>query len=176
MEHGRWGFDEASALAFAEGALGGALSPEVHALIAEGLHTDPAHPFTSQLNVDMARSLNAEIVLVSDVASPSAVADLRLSVNQFTNEGCKVAGVIFNMAPEDFDQAAAQTETEQWKRIDGRLQQNYANMRKNGVAINTSVPLPVQRALKDAAADSVKNWKAAAGPEAAAILKQTGKR
>jgi hypothetical protein len=38
------------------------------------------------------------------------------------------------------------------------------------------VPLPVQRALKDAAADSVKNWKAAAGPEAAAILKQTGKR
>lgn len=44
------------------------------------------------------------------------------------------------------DQAAAQTETEQWKRIDGRLQQNYANMRKNGVAINTSVPLPVQRA------------------------------
>ncbi|WP_088142173.1 TRAP transporter substrate-binding protein [Achromobacter xylosoxidans] len=74
------------------------------------------------------------------------------------------------------DQAAAQTETEQWKRIDGRLQQNYANMRKNGVAINTSVPLPVRRALKDAAADSVKNWKAAAGPEAAAILKQTGKR
>ncbi len=74
------------------------------------------------------------------------------------------------------DQAAAQTEPEQWKRIDGRLQQTYANMRKNGVAINTSVPLPVQRALKDAAADSVKNWKAAAGPEAAAILKQTGKR
>ena len=35
MEHGRWGFDEASALAFAEGALGGALSPEVDALIAE---------------------------------------------------------------------------------------------------------------------------------------------
>ncbi len=79
-------------------------------LIAEGLHTDPAHPFTSQLNVDMARSLNAEIVLVSDVASPTAIADLRLAVNQFTNEGCKVAGVIFNMAPEDFDQAAAQKE------------------------------------------------------------------
>ncbi len=74
------------------------------------------------------------------------------------------------------DQAAAQTETEQWKRIDGRLQQNYANMRKNGVAINTSVPLPVRRALKDAAADSVKAWKAAAGPDAAAILKQAGKR
>ncbi|WP_454696033.1 TRAP transporter substrate-binding protein [Achromobacter aegrifaciens] len=74
------------------------------------------------------------------------------------------------------DQAAAQTETEQWKRIEGRLQQNYANMRKNGVAINTSVPLPVRKALRDAAADAVKTWKAAAGPEAAAILKQAGKR
>ncbi|WP_338879543.1 TRAP transporter substrate-binding protein [Achromobacter veterisilvae] len=75
------------------------------------------------------------------------------------------------------DQAAAQTETEQWKRIDGRLQQNYANMRKNGVVINTSVPLPVRNALKDAAADSVNAWKAAAGPDAAAILKQAaGKR
>jgi TRAP-type C4-dicarboxylate transport system substrate-binding protein len=72
------------------------------------------------------------------------------------------------------DQAAAQTETEQWKRIDGRLQQNYANMRKNGVVINTSVPLPVRNALKDAAADSVNAWKAAAGPDAAAILKQAG--
>ena len=74
------------------------------------------------------------------------------------------------------DQAAAQTETEQWKRIDGRLQQNYANMRKNGVAINTAVPLAVRKALKDAAADSVKAWKAAAGPEADAILKPPAKK
>ncbi len=74
------------------------------------------------------------------------------------------------------DQAAAQTETEQWKRIEGRLQQNYANMRKNGVAINTAVPLPVRKALKDAAADSVKTWQAEAGPEGAAILKQGGKK
>ncbi|MGE8691648.1 MAG: TRAP transporter substrate-binding protein [Achromobacter sp.] len=74
------------------------------------------------------------------------------------------------------DQAAAQTETEQWKRIDGRLQQNYANMRKNGVAINTAVPLPVRKALKDAASDSVAAWKAAAGPDADAILKQAGKQ
>ena len=74
------------------------------------------------------------------------------------------------------DQAAAQTETEQWKRIDGRLQQNYANMRKNCVAINTAVPLAVRKALKDAAADSVKAWKAAAGPEADAILKPPAKK
>jgi TRAP-type C4-dicarboxylate transport system substrate-binding protein len=74
------------------------------------------------------------------------------------------------------DQAAAQTETEQWKRIDGRLQQNYASMRKNGVAINTTVPLPVRKALQDAAADSVNAWKAAAGPDAAAILAQAAKK
>lgn len=69
------------------------------------------------------------------------------------------------------DQAAAQTETEQWKRIDGRLQQNYANMRKNGVTIDTAVPMPVRQALKKAAADSVKQWEAAAGLEGANILK-----
>ncbi|MGY6272074.1 TRAP transporter substrate-binding protein [Achromobacter denitrificans] len=74
------------------------------------------------------------------------------------------------------DQAAAQTETEQWKRIDGRLQQNYANMRKNGVTINTAVPPPVRKALKDAASDSVNAWKAAAGPDAEAILKQAGEK
>lgn len=74
------------------------------------------------------------------------------------------------------DQAAAQTEAEQWKRIEGRLQQNYANMRKNGVAINTAVPSAVKKALKDASAESINAWKAAAGPEAAAILKQASKR
>ncbi|WP_312540341.1 TRAP transporter substrate-binding protein [Achromobacter mucicolens] len=74
------------------------------------------------------------------------------------------------------DQAAAQTEAEQWKRIEGRLQQNYANMRKNGVAINTAVPPAVKMALKDASAESINAWKAAAGPEAAAILKQASKR
>lgn len=74
------------------------------------------------------------------------------------------------------DQAAAQTETEQWKRIDGRLQQNYANMRKNGVAINTAVPPAVRKALRDAAADSVQAWKTAVGPDAAGILKQNAKR
>ena len=44
-------------------------------------------------------------------------------------------------------------------------------MRKNGVAIDTAVPTPVRRALKEAAADSVRQWEAAAGPEGVAILK-----
>jgi hypothetical protein len=49
-------------------------------------------------------------------------------------------------------------------------------MRKNGVAINTAVPPAVKKALKDASAESINAWKAAAGPEAAAILKQASKR
>ncbi len=69
------------------------------------------------------------------------------------------------------DQAAAQTEAEQWKRIEGRLQQNYANMRKNGVVIDTAVPMPVRKALKDAAADSVKQWETAVGTDGVNILK-----
>ncbi|MNQ80212.1 Bacterial extracellular solute-binding protein, family 7 [compost metagenome] len=99
-------------------------------------------------------------------AMPISVATMNLKAYQALDARTRKA----------IDQAAAQTEAEQWKRIEGRLQQNYASMRKNGVAINTSVPLPVRKALKDAAAESVNAWKAAAGPEAAAILKQAGKR
>jgi TRAP-type C4-dicarboxylate transport system substrate-binding protein len=88
----------------------------------------------------------------------------------------KAYGALDARSRKAIDQAAAQTEAEQWKRIEGRLQQNYANMRKNGVAINTAVPPAVKKALKDASAESINAWKAAAGPEAAAILKQASKR
>ncbi len=79
-------------------------------------------------------------------------------------------------ARKAIDQAAAQTEAEQWKRIQGRLEQNYATMRKNGVTIDTAVLTPVRQTLKKAAADSVKEWVSAAGPEGAAILKRFQKR
>lgn len=79
-------------------------------------------------------------------------------------------------ARKAIDQAAAQTEAEQWKRIQGRLEQNYATMRKNGVTIDTAVLTPVRQALKKAADDSVKEWVATAGPEGAAILKRFQKR
>lgn len=77
-------------------------------LVVEGLHTDGSHSFISQLNVDIARSLKAEVIVVADASQPNAVTDLRLSISQFINEDCKLAGVIFNKAAEDFDQAAAQ--------------------------------------------------------------------
>ena len=76
---------------------------DANVLIVEGLHSDASHPFTSKLNVDIANSLKAEIIVVADASEQDAVKDLRLSIRQFTNEGCKVAGVIINKAPEDFD-------------------------------------------------------------------------
>ena len=77
-------------------------------LVVEGLHTDSSHSFASQLNVDIARSLQAEVIVVADASVPHAVADLRFNLSQFANEGCKLAGVIFNKAYPGFDTAAAQ--------------------------------------------------------------------
>jgi phosphate acetyltransferase len=71
-------------------------------LVVEGLHIDPAHPFTSQLNIDLARSLKAAVVAVTDARVPGAVDDLRVTVRQYANEGCRVAGAIVNLAPEDY--------------------------------------------------------------------------
>ena len=76
-------------------------------LVVEGLHTDASHSFISQLNIDIARSLKAEVIVVGDASLPDCVSDSRLSISQFNNERCKVAGVIFNQAPEDFDNEAA---------------------------------------------------------------------
>ncbi|WP_020505969.1 phosphate acetyltransferase [Lamprocystis purpurea] len=83
-------------------------STGVGVLVVEGLHTDAEHPFASQLNVDLARSLKAEVVLVADASLPQAVTESRLAASQFANEDCRVAGVIFNKAPKRFDPVLAQ--------------------------------------------------------------------
>ena len=77
---------------------------------------------------------------------------------------------------EAIDQAAAQTEDAQWTRIEGRLKENYANMRKNGVKIDMRVPASVKEALKSASASSLNDWKAATGADGAALLVRYGKR
>jgi len=92
-------------------------------LVVEGLHTDAEHPFASQLNVDLARSLNAEVVLVADASLPQAVTESRLAASQFANADCRVAGVIFNKAPAHFDRAAAQNKLGQI-RIWGMVPEN----------------------------------------------------
>ena len=80
-------------------------SKDANILIIEGLHADATHTFTSQLNIDIANSLKAGIVVVADGSLPAAeaIAEARLAVSQYVNEGCTVAGVVFNKAPEDFD-------------------------------------------------------------------------
>jgi TRAP-type C4-dicarboxylate transport system substrate-binding protein len=77
---------------------------------------------------------------------------------------------------EAIDRAAAQTETAQWTRIQARLKENYANMRKNSVKIDVHVPPSVRKALKTAAASSLDDWKAATGADGAALLNRYGKR
>ncbi len=76
-------------------------------LFIEGLHSDPLHTFPSQLNVDIARSLKAEVVVVADASSPNAASNLRLIIRKYINEGCKIAGVVFNKVPEEFDKKEA---------------------------------------------------------------------
>ena len=82
-------------------------SKSANILVIEGLHADATHTFTSQLNIDIANSLKAEVILVGNGSLPSAVSDLNLSARQFAREGCKVAGAVINMAPEEFDNQAA---------------------------------------------------------------------
>ncbi len=85
-------------------------SQNANILIVEGLHADATYNFTAQLNTNIANTLKAEIILVGNASTPHAIADLRLGVRQLTREGGKVAGVILNMAPENFDYEAAKAQ------------------------------------------------------------------
>ncbi len=93
-------------------------------------------------------------------ALPISVATMNLAAYQALDANSR----------EAIDQAAAQTEVEQWQRIRGRLAENYANMKKNGVTIDTQVPGEVRQVLKAAAANSLAEWRAAAGADGTAIL------
>lgn len=68
------------------------------------------------------------------------------------------------------DQAAAATEAEQWKRMEGRLEENRANMGKNGVTIEATVAPEVQQALHAAASSALVDWQARTGADGKAIL------
>lgn len=83
-------------------------------LVVEGMHVDPAHSITSRLNQDIARSLQAEVVVVADASVEDSVGEARVSASQFSNEGRNIAGVIFNKAPEGFDPQAAKLGLPVW--------------------------------------------------------------
>jgi phosphate acetyltransferase len=78
-------------------------------LVIEGLHTDASFSFTTRLNADIARSLQAEMVLVAGAQEENPAAEVKLTASQFRGSGCNIAGAILNKAPIDFDEVAAQT-------------------------------------------------------------------
>lgn len=74
-------------------------------LVIEGLHTDASFSFTTRLNADIARSLQAEMVLVASAESENPAGDIKLTTTQFRGAGCNIVGVIVNKATPEFDDA-----------------------------------------------------------------------
>lgn len=79
-------------------------------LIVEGLHSEPGKAFATKLNSDIARTLQAEIILVANASKAGAAAEANLMINQLKSEGRSVAGIVFNKALDGFDCAAAEKE------------------------------------------------------------------
>jgi TRAP-type transport system periplasmic protein len=85
-----------------------------------------------------------------------------------------VAKTAWDALPEDqrkaVDEAARETEGRQWSAIAGRLEQNYAVMRQNGVTIADPAPAALLQALKAAAAPVAAAWAKEAGEAGRAVL------
>jgi phosphate acetyltransferase len=76
-------------------------------LLVEGIHADPSRAFIPRLSADIARSLQADVVLVASGANAEGIAQTRYMISQVRNAGRTVVGVIFNRTPPNFDEAAA---------------------------------------------------------------------
>jgi TRAP-type C4-dicarboxylate transport system substrate-binding protein len=68
--------------------------------------------------------------------------------------------------------AATETEARQWKALEGRLEQNYARMRENGMAIATDVSPEMRAKLREAGRATVDEWAARAGDEGRKLLER----
>lgn len=80
---------------------------EADVLLVEGIHADPSRIFIPRLSGQIARSLQADVVLVASAADAQGIAETNYLIAQIRNVGRHVVGVIFNRAPADFDEAAA---------------------------------------------------------------------
>ncbi len=76
-------------------------------LVVEGIHADPSRYFIPRLSTDIARSLQAEVVVVASAVDAEGIAQTRERIAYTRSNGHHVAGVIFNRAAPDFDAAAA---------------------------------------------------------------------
>ena len=74
------------------------------------------------------------------------------------------------------EEAGRETTERQWAAMAGRVARNYTIMRENNVVLNDKLPAEVMGALRTAAAKSIVEWRAKAGPEASAILDAHMKR
>ena len=75
-------------------------------LVVEGIHADSSRAFIPRLSADIARSLQADVVLVASAADTQGIAQTRYLIAQVRITGRSVAGVIFNRAHAGFDEAA----------------------------------------------------------------------
>ena len=67
-------------------------------------------------------------------------------------------------------EAARETTERQWAALAGRLAENFARMRANGVVIDEKPPADMMAALHAAADATIADWLARAGPEAQRVL------
>ena len=75
-------------------------------LVVEGMQADPNRAFIPRLSGDIARSLQADVVLVASGADAEGIAQTNYLIAQVRQARRKVVGVIFNRAAADFDEAA----------------------------------------------------------------------
>src|SRR5437763_3147410 len=70
------------------------------------------------------------------------------------------------------EEAARETTERQWSALAGRLAENFARMRQNGVAIDENPPADVMTALHAAADATVGDWLSRVGPDAQRVLQE----
>jgi TRAP-type C4-dicarboxylate transport system substrate-binding protein len=70
------------------------------------------------------------------------------------------------------EDAARETSEHQWAALAGRLAENFARMRANGMTIDEKPPAEVMAALRAAAETVVADWSNRAGPEAQRVLRE----
>ncbi|MES2879669.1 MAG: phosphate acetyltransferase [Pseudomonadota bacterium] len=75
-------------------------------LVIEGIHADPSRYFIPRLSSDIARSLQAEVVVVASGGDAEGILHAQERIAYTRSNGHRVAGVIFNHANKDFDATA----------------------------------------------------------------------
>ena len=81
-------------------------------VVMEGLIPDRSEPFTTRLNIELARALNADVILVLDGEHPEEelLHTLNAHAGLFQHGGVPVSGYIVNRVPDNRESSALNTE------------------------------------------------------------------